>query len=52
MRHASIETTMKYYVGLDANKLADAVWREDGDQSGDTPTKPIQMPQERESRKS
>ena len=26
MRHASIETTMKYYVGENANRNADALW--------------------------
>ena len=26
MRHASIETTMKYYVDLDADELADELW--------------------------
>jgi hypothetical protein len=27
MRHRSIETTMKYYVGLDADDVADELWQ-------------------------
>ena len=27
MRHESIETTMRYYVGRNANTTADAVWK-------------------------
>jgi hypothetical protein len=28
MRHESIETTLRYYVALDADDLADDLWRE------------------------
>jgi integrase len=43
MRHAAIETTMKYYVGLDADRLASDLWRDwpespEGDKSGDKKT--------------
>jgi hypothetical protein len=31
MRHASIETTMKFYVDLDADELADGLWDQYGD---------------------
>ena len=27
MRHRSIETTMKYYVDLDADDIADELWK-------------------------
>lgn len=27
MRHRSIETTLKYYVGLDADDVADELWQ-------------------------
>ena len=30
MRHKSIETTMKYYVGQDADDVADELWAEYG----------------------
>ncbi len=40
MRHSSIETTQKYYVGLDAERTANEVWdvfeREFGEQTGDS----------------
>ena len=40
MRHACIETTMKYYVGENANRNADALWAtvgtDFGDKLGDT----------------
>jgi hypothetical protein len=29
MRHAEIATTMKYYVTIDADAVADAVWGQD-----------------------
>ena len=28
MRHESIETTLKYYVALDADDVADELWKE------------------------
>ena len=31
MRHASIETTMKYYVDLEADELADGLWDDYGE---------------------
>jgi integrase len=31
MRHETIETTMKFYVGLDADRLADDLWKSWGD---------------------
>jgi len=30
MRHSSIETTMKYYVGVNAEATADELWRVSG----------------------
>ena len=37
MRHASITTTLKYYVGNDAENIADEVWQHaSGDTLGDT----------------
>jgi len=36
MRHADIHTTMKYYVGQDAEESADAIWAAAGDTLGDT----------------
>jgi len=30
MRHQSIETTMKYYVDLDADELGDDLWKQFG----------------------
>jgi integrase len=36
MRHASINTTMAYYVGTNAEATADAVWKVSGDTLGDT----------------
>lgn len=35
MRHASIETTLKYYVGENAERTANEVWSVFGDQTGD-----------------
>lgn len=29
MRHASIETTLRFYVGTDAERLADELWKND-----------------------
>lgn len=43
MRHESMETTLKFYVGRDAEKAAEAVWNtvaKVGDVSGDTDQKP------------
>ncbi len=34
MRHESIETTMKYYVGVNAEATADELWAAVGDNSG------------------
>ena len=34
MRHESIETTMKYYVGVNAEATADELWAALGDISG------------------
>jgi integrase len=36
MRHESIETTMKYYVGQNAEATADVIWAAVGDTLGDT----------------
>ncbi len=36
MRHEDISTTMKYYVGQNAEAMADALWASVGDTSGDT----------------
>jgi integrase len=36
MRHASINTTLAYYVGEDAEETADALWAGFGDNLGDT----------------
>ena len=36
MRHEDIGTTMKYYVGQNAEAMADAVWAAVGDTLGDT----------------
>jgi hypothetical protein len=38
MRHAHIETTMKYYVGIDADSMADELWSRFGNKpaSGNT----------------
>ncbi len=38
MRHASIATTLGYYVGQNAEATADAIWAVQGDTLGDTPT--------------
>ena len=35
MRHESIETTMKYYVGINAEATADELWKAVGDKTGD-----------------
>jgi integrase len=45
MRHESIETTMKYYVGQNAERTAAEVWRAFGDLTGD-PQKPTQVDQD------
>ncbi|HEY3394682.1 MAG TPA: tyrosine-type recombinase/integrase, partial [Lacipirellulaceae bacterium] len=37
MRHEDIATTMKYYVGQNADAMADAIWSAFGDTLGDTP---------------
>ncbi len=36
MRHADISTTMKYYVGVNAEATAAELWAALGDISGDT----------------
>ncbi|MEX2310641.1 MAG: tyrosine-type recombinase/integrase [Pirellulales bacterium] len=36
MRHADVQTTMKYYVGQDAEAMADAVWAAAGNTLGNT----------------
>lgn len=40
MRHESIETTMRFYVGSEAESIADRLWHAVGDTSGDTPRNP------------
>jgi integrase len=40
MRHESIETTMKYYVGINAERTANEVWLAFGDHTGDKAKKP------------
>jgi len=35
MRHESIDTTMRYYVGANAERTANAIWEAFGDQTGD-----------------
>ncbi len=37
MRHESIETTMKYYVGVNAEATADELWKAAGTIPGNTP---------------
>jgi hypothetical protein len=39
MRHADISTTMKFYVGQNAEATADAVWNAAGNTLGHTPSK-------------
>ncbi len=42
MRHESIETTLRYYVGQNAGNIAAKLWEaQQGDSSGDTIQKPI-----------
>ena len=36
MRHEDIGTTMKYYVGQDADAMADTIWATEGDTLGNT----------------
>ena len=36
MRHASINTTMAFYVGQNAEATADALWSTEGNNSGNT----------------
>jgi len=36
MRHATIDTTLKYYVGVNAQSTAEMLWAALGDTSGDT----------------
>ena len=38
MRHADISTTMKYYVGQNAEATADALWAAVGNTLGNTPS--------------
>ncbi len=54
MRHANIETTLKYYVGRNAQKAAEAVWEtvaDDSDVLGDT-TQNEENPRKTEDNKS
>lgn len=48
MRHESIETTEKYYVGQNAERIANELWSafegQNGDQIGDTPKSPRETP--------
>jgi hypothetical protein len=37
MRHASIATTMTFYVGQNAEATADALWAAEGNNLGNTP---------------
>jgi len=37
MRHASIQTTMQFYVGLDADEITDDLWALEGE-SGNNPS--------------
>jgi integrase len=37
MRHAAIQTTMTYYVGLDADEVADGLWDKWGEKAVDAP---------------
>jgi hypothetical protein len=37
MRHEDISTTMKYYVGQNAEATADALWAAAGNTGGNTP---------------
>jgi len=39
MRHESIDTTMKYYVGVNAEATADELWKAVGNTLGNTPPK-------------
>jgi hypothetical protein len=39
MRHEDISTTMKYYVGQDADAMADTLWAAVGDTLVDTPSR-------------
>lgn len=45
MRHETIETTMQFYVGRNAERTADAVWRAFSDDSGDISEKPDTSPE-------
>jgi integrase len=52
MRHASISTTMKYYVGRSADRISDQLWQLEGDDLGDMldcvlsiePSEPCDLP--------
>ena len=39
MRHSTIDTTLRYYVDLDADDVARELWAGFGNTSGNTPTK-------------
>jgi len=36
MRYEDVSTTMKYYVGLDAEAMADTIWAAMGNTAGNT----------------
>jgi integrase len=44
MRHESIQTTMSYYVDLDADALAEDLWRDHGQASSIGPAAPDRLP--------
>jgi integrase len=46
MRHASIETTMTYYVGQDAESTAEELWAALGHKLGHMADRPIRTPLE------
>jgi integrase len=39
MRHESVETTLRYYVGRNAQQTASRLWQQFGNKSGNTPAK-------------
>jgi integrase len=43
MRHESIETTMRYYVGQNAESTADELWRVAGSASTAEPLQPVKV---------
>lgn len=51
MRHANIATTMKYYIGIDADDVAADLWTRfspGGNTSGNTPAVPMVFSAENE----